>query len=60
FKEGDWNRIDIIVKGTEAACQCNGEAIGKPLKLPATGVLGLQSEIGKFEFRKMQVKELKD
>src|SRR5262249_34568402 len=103
FKEGDWNEIDVTVKGgiitntvngkllsekdilelsfkegkpaarlngqaievasvqctigAEATCKCNGELIGKPMKIPATGTIGLQSEIGKFEFRRIRIKE---
>jgi 3-keto-disaccharide hydrolase len=104
FREGDWNEIDVMVKGgiitntvngkllsekdvleltlkegkpaaklngqaievtaincmagAEAICKCNGELIGKPMKIPAKGVIGLQSEIGKFEFRQIRIKEL--
>ena len=58
FKPGDWNEIDITVKGNEATCKCNGEMIGKAMKIPATGTIGLQSEIGKFEFRRIRIKEL--
>ena len=56
FKPGDWNEIDITVQGTEAVCKCNGEVIGKPMKVPETGTIGLQSEIGKFEFRRIRIK----
>ena len=58
FKPGDWNEIEIAVKGTEAICKCNGEVIGKPMKIPETGTIGLQSEIGKFEFRRIRVMEV--
>ncbi len=58
FKLGDWNEIDITVKGIEATCKCNGELIGRPMKIPANGTIGLQSEIGKFEFRRIRIKEL--
>jgi hypothetical protein len=58
FKLGDWNEIAITVKGTEAVCQCNGELIGRPMKVPDKGTIGLQSEIGKFEFRRIRIKEL--
>lgn len=58
FKAGDWNEIDITVKGTEATCKCNGEIIGKPIKVPETGTIGLQSEIGAFEFRRIRIKEM--
>jgi hypothetical protein len=57
FKPGDWNEIDITVTGTLAVCNCNGEFVTK-MKIPATGTIGLQSEIGVFEFRKIRVKEL--
>ncbi len=58
FKPGDWNEIDITLRGTEAVCKCNGEQVGKAMKVPATGTIGLQSEIGKFEFRRIRYKEL--
>jgi hypothetical protein len=58
FKPGDWNEIEITVKGTEAICKCNGEQIGKPMKIPATGTIGLQSEYGRFEFRRIRIKEM--
>ena len=58
FKVGDWNEIEITVKGTEAVCTCNGEMIGKPMKVPDKGTIGLQSEYGQFEFRRIRIKEL--
>lgn len=58
FKVGDWNEIDVTVKETEATCLCNGELImKKPMKIPATGTIGLQSEYGQFEFRRIRIKE---
>jgi hypothetical protein len=59
FKNGDWNELEITVKGTEAVCTCNGELLGKgPMKVPAKGPIGLQAETGKFEFRRLRYKEL--
>ncbi len=57
FKNDDWNELDITVKGGEAVCLCNGEPIGK-LKVPAKGGIGLQAESGKFEFRRLRIKEM--
>ncbi len=57
FKNDDWNELDITVKGNEAVCLCNGEPIGK-LKVPAKGGIGLQAETGKFEFRRVRIKEM--
>jgi hypothetical protein len=54
FKVGDWNEIEITVKGTEAVCKCNGEMIRKAMKVPAKGTIGLQSEYGRFEFRRIR------
>jgi hypothetical protein len=58
FKVGDWNEIEITVQGTQAVCKCNGEMIGKAMKVPTKGTIGLQSEYGRFEFRKIRIKEL--
>jgi len=58
FKVGDWNEIEITVKGTEAICKCNGEMIGKAMKVPDKGTIGLQSEYGRFEFRRIRIKEI--
>jgi hypothetical protein len=68
FKEGkpaanlNGKAIDVTAVnctvGAEAVCKCNGELIGKPMKIPAKGTIGLQSEIGKFEFRRIRIKEL--
>jgi hypothetical protein len=102
FKDGDWNELDVTVKGTvitsvvngkpitakdvlqftvkdgkphaelngkpvevnkisidvssSALCKCNGEVIEKAFKVGATGGIGLQSESGKFEFRRIRIK----
>jgi hypothetical protein len=56
FHVGGWNEIDVTVKGTEATCRCNGELIQKkPMTIPATGTIGLQSEYGQFEFRRIRI-----
>ena len=57
FKPGDWNEIEITVTGTEAICKCNGELIGKPITVPDSGTIGLQSEYGEFEFRRIRIKD---
>jgi hypothetical protein len=58
FKNGDWNELDITVKGTMALCKCNDEVIEQAFKVPAKGGIGLQAEVGKFEFRRIRIKEL--
>jgi hypothetical protein len=56
FKNDDWNELDIRVTGTEAVCRVNGEPLAK-MKVPAKGGIGLQAESGKFEFRRIRIKE---
>jgi hypothetical protein len=58
FKDGDWNALEITVRGRAAECKCNGEVLEKALQVPAKGGIGLQAEVGKFEFRRIRVKEL--
>jgi hypothetical protein len=102
FNTGDWNELDIAVKGGQvkttvngrtlsgkdvleltvkggvpearlngkevkvanvqcsvgayALCKCNGEVIEKAMPVPANGDIGLQAEVGKFEFRNIRIK----
>ena len=63
FKDFDWNELDITVKGPVGAkalalCKCNDQVIEKAFKVGAMGGIGLQSETGKFEFRRIRIKEL--
>jgi hypothetical protein len=58
FHVGGWNEIDVTVAGTEATCRCNGEPVQKkPMTIPEKGAIGLQSEYGRFEFRRIRVRE---
>src|SRR5262249_21143522 len=56
FKPGDWNELDVVVTGTNAVCKCNDEIIEKAFKIGAKGSIGLQTETGKFEFRRIRIK----
>lgn len=47
-----------VSAGAVAECKCNGEVIEKAMKIGLKGGIGLQSETGKFEFRRIRVKEL--
>ena len=57
FKDGDWNAIEVIVKGTKARCTCNGEVLEAALKIPEKGPLALQSEINVMEYRNIRIKK---
>jgi hypothetical protein len=58
FNTGDWNDLEIIVKGKTAECKCNGEVLEKAFSIPAKGAIGLQAESGKFEFRRIRVQRM--
>jgi hypothetical protein len=58
FKDGGWNDLEIIVRGTAAECKCNSEVLEKAFKVPGTGAIGLQAETGKFEFRNVRIREM--
>jgi type 1 glutamine amidotransferase len=56
FKAGDWNELDVVVTGTNALCKCNDEIIEKAFRIGPKGAIGLQTETGKFEFRRIRIK----
>lgn len=58
YKSGDWNAVEVVVKGTKAHCTCNGELLEAALELPAKGPIGLQSEINTLEYRNIRIKPL--
>jgi hypothetical protein len=54
-KSVDIKNIAVDV-GAFAECLCDGESVGKAMRIPATGTIGLQSEYGQFEFRRIRIK----
>ncbi|MCS7160588.1 MAG: DUF1080 domain-containing protein [Gemmatales bacterium] len=58
FKAGDWNALDIVVRGKVAECRCNGELLTDKMTVPEKGPIGLQAESGQFEFRNIRVRML--
>ena len=56
FKNDDWNELEIAVKGQSANCSVNGQPL-QVMKVPDKGPIGLQAESGKFEFRRVRIKE---
>jgi len=53
----DVSNIQVSV-GAVAECLCNGEVVDKAMKVPSAGPIGVQAESGKFEFRRIRLKEL--
>lgn len=64
FKDGGWNAIEVVVKASPggkdavAMCTCNGEVLEAALGVPASGGIGLQSETGRIEYRRIRIREL--
>lgn len=58
YKAGDWNEIEVTVKGGVAHCTCNGEVLEDAMKIPASGPIGLEGDRGQMEYRRIRLKEL--
>jgi Domain of Unknown Function (DUF1080) len=58
YRPQDWNEIEIVVKDGVAHCTCNGEVLEAALKLPATGPIGLEGDVGQLEYRRIRIKEM--
>jgi lysophospholipase L1-like esterase len=53
----DWNEIVVTVKGGLAHCTCNGEVLVDAMPVPATGSIGLESDHGQMEYRRIRIHE---
>ncbi len=56
-KSVDVQNVQISIDAF-AKCLCNGELLSKAMRVPTNGPIGLQAERGKFEFRRIRIKEL--
>ena len=59
YRPLDWNKVIITVKGGVAHAVCNGEVLLDAFTVPATGPIGLESDRGQMEYRRIRVQELK-
>jgi lysophospholipase L1-like esterase len=59
YRPLDWNEIIVTVKGGLAHCTCNGDVLVDAMPVPATGPIGLESDHGQMEYRRIRVQELK-
>jgi lysophospholipase L1-like esterase len=57
YRPLDWNEIVVTVRGRLAHCTCNGEVIADAMPVPATGAIGLESDRGQVEYRRIRVEE---
>jgi lysophospholipase L1-like esterase len=57
YRPLDWNEIIVTVKGGLAHCTCNGEVLLDAMPVPPTGAIGLESDRGQMEYRRIRVRE---
>jgi hypothetical protein len=57
YHEGDWNELEVIVKGQTAYALCNGEVLETAMKVPASGPIELEGDRGQMEYRRIRIKE---
>jgi lysophospholipase L1-like esterase len=58
YKPLDWNEIVVTVRGGLAHCTCNGDVLVDAMPVPATGAIGLESDRGQVEYRRIRVYEV--
>jgi hypothetical protein len=58
YRPGDWNEVEITVRGGEAHGLCNGEVLETAMKVPASGFIGLEGDRGQMEYRRIRIREL--
>jgi lysophospholipase L1-like esterase len=57
YRPLDWNEIVVTVKGGLAHATCNGELLVDAFTIPANGSIGLESDHGQVEYRRIRVQE---
>jgi lysophospholipase L1-like esterase len=57
YRPLDWNEIVVTVRNGLAHCTCNGEVLLDAMPVPPTGPIGLESDHGQMEYRRIRVLE---
>lgn len=57
YRPLEWNEVVITVKGGLAHATCNGEVLVDAFPVPATGPIGVESDKGQIEYRRIRVQE---
>lgn len=57
YRPLDWNEVVITVKGGLAHATCNGEVLVDAFAVPASGPIGIESDKGQIEYRRIRVQE---
>lgn len=58
YRMGDWNELEVIVRGQTAYALCNGEVLETAMKVPASGPIELEGDRGQMEYRRIRILEL--
>jgi lysophospholipase L1-like esterase len=56
YRSNDWNELVITVRGGLAHATCNGEILVDAMEVPATGPIGLESDRGQMEYRRIRIR----
>ena len=57
YRPLEWNELVVTVRGGLAHATCNGEILVDAFTVPATGPIGLESDHGQIEYRRIRAKE---
>jgi len=57
YRPLDWNEIVVTVRGGLAHCTCNGDVLVDAMPVPPTGSIGLESDRGQVEYRRIRIHE---
>jgi len=57
YRPLDWNELAITVRGGLAHAACNGEVLIDAFPVPLDGPIGLESDRGQVEYRRIRIKE---
>jgi len=58
YRPMGWNEIVVTVRGGLAHCTCNGEVLVDAMPIPANGPIGLESDHGQMEYRRIRIQEV--
>ena len=53
----EWNEIVVTVRGGLAHATCNGEVLVDAFPVPPTGPIGVESDHGQLEYRRIRISE---
>lgn len=57
YRPLDWNEVVVTVRGGLAHCVCNGEVLVDAMPVPPSGAVGLESDRGQVEYRRIRILE---